>query len=497
MAKLEQLEASFEWEAFAVPLTDLNVVRLGSHEGELGTLSVLRNDEYGLAFTLESKLDHATLEGLHGDREGTLLEGVPIDAVGTLPFDKISIPKAVVTHFKQTWTVDKPSRTTAEVRASHVTRTFKSDTSGKPHFTTEWFISGPRDFRWSRLTLRERHQRAVRIRSPRGPIDETISLCRPPEGTRPDTASSIDHIRLTPIDGVQLIVSSVPEEHGPKWSRCLAIEYHHGTSPVPADSDRDAIAEALGYLFGRQLLRVGRTSFDEKGLPLEEYACSPWGRDPVRTAIASDLPPLRLGHEGSEAVFSTFVAEYLNRRSELNLREVVWTIWIAQRMPLGFELPLYSTALERLMNAWFRSSQSRSKGVYLPKAEFDAHTRDEFKTIRPRLANSKYGDRIMRKMQNAFQMGVNDRFEVFFEEIGLPIGPGELAVVKARNVSAHGGGTGEDDIQHKLDLARGYQTLLNRVILRVLGCTDSYTDYSTRGHPERRTCDPIGLASIR
>jgi hypothetical protein len=80
---------------------------------------------------------------------------------------------------------------------------------------------------------------------------------------------------------------------------------------------------------------------------------------------------------------------------------------------------------------------------------------------------------------------------VFFEELGLPVGAGEDAVVRSRNISAHGG---KSDRPHQdlVMLGTGYRTLLNRVILKVLGFKGEYIDYSVIGHPARGIDEPIG-----
>ena len=89
-------------------------------------------------------------------------------------------------------------------------------------------------------------------------------------------------------------------------------------------------------------------------------------------------------------------------------------------------------------------------------------------------------------------MGVNERFEVFFDELGLPIGAGEDAVIHSRNVGAHGGGSQEDGAD-LVTLGNGYRTLLNRALLKVLGFAGHYIDYSTVGHPLRPLDEPIGF----
>jgi hypothetical protein len=107
-----------------------------------------------------------------------------------------------------------------------------------------------------------------------------------------------------------------------------------------------------------------------------------------------------------------------------------------------------------------------------------------------------YGDRIVRRVNGANTMGVNERFEVFLEELGLPIDKGERAVIQARNITAHGGRSSRPP-QDSLWVAAGYRTLLNRAILKALGYAGQYVDYSTVEHPERAIDEPIGYRPQR
>ena len=93
-------------------------------------------------------------------------------------------------------------------------------------------------------------------------------------------------------------------------------------------------------------------------------------------------------------------------------------------------------------------------------------------------------------------MGVNERFDFFFEEIGLPVGERERKAIKARNRVAHAssGLLNERAYRDMLNSARSYRTLFNRILLKIIGYDGSYIDHSTLGWPERPLDQPIGEA---
>jgi hypothetical protein len=72
----------------------------------------------------------------------------------------------------------------------------------------------------------------------------------------------------------------------------------------------------------------------------------------------------------AEPILNRIVAAYLAARTELNLKQVVWTMWVAFRMPLTMDTPLYAAALEALMRGWFESKRSKTKGTYMPTKDF-------------------------------------------------------------------------------------------------------------------------------
>jgi hypothetical protein len=144
-----------------------------------------------------------------------------------------------------------------------------------------------------------------------------------------------------------------------------------------------------------------------------------------------------------------------------------------------------------MMNAWVASKRSRTGGVYMEKTAFQQRFAGRLSGFATAAEGLVYGDRIVRRANGANAMGVNERFEVFFEELGLPIDKGERAVIRARNVPAHGRHFSQPQ-QDQLWLGAGYRTLLNRAILKALGYAGQYVDYSAPGHMASTTtwCSP-------
>jgi hypothetical protein len=238
------------------------------------------------------------------------------------------------------------------------------------------------------------------------------------------------------------------------------------------------------------MLPIGTTTFDIHGYPIISVGWSPWGRDAQAMSRAPDEPLFRCDYKSVESNLNGFLTKYLSICDEFDLSSVAWTIWIARRTAIGPDLALYAMALERLMNSWFRNSRSKSKGTYMPKEQFEALLGEDLAKAGSKLTEAAYGDRILRRLSSAFQMGVNERFQAFFEEIGLKYSEGELQVIKSRNRAAHGGNLCNPS--EALHLSRAYRVLLTRAMLTVLGHNGTYTDYSVLGFPEKQLQEPSG-----
>jgi hypothetical protein len=484
---------AIEWEPLRREVQGA-VSRILSETGDFGTLTVRRDAEYRIAATLVTN-DRA--EWIHRHTKavpGTVGGGIEIAA--TLHGQEgLLLPKARLTRWNHRW---KPNHdtTTIQIGADHVV--WKLAGSTAPALLVDWFIGGPESDSVALWRSTKRRHAGSFARTRTGMTSGVVEH----EFVSAETAGGItesgsrDHLTLTLPSG-PVRICQVPPRFAPLWTRPFGFEYSMGAEPPPEDL-RHGVVEALGFMFGRHILRVGTTIFDSAGHSLSREAISPWGHDVIRTVGQPDRPAVPMfGWETrhqNESTLSSVTAAYLAARDELNLSHAVWTMWMAARMAVSFETPLYAAALEAVMKGWFASNQSKTKAVYMSVEDFRKVFADAIEMFRTTAEGVKYGDRILRKISGANAMSVNERFDTFFEEIELAVGEGEAAVIRSRNISAHG--TKSDRHPHDLVvLGSGYRTLLNRVILKLLGFNGQYIDYSTVGHPSRALDEPIGYRS--
>ncbi len=354
---------------------------------------------------------------------------------------------------------------------------------------TEWFLNGPHDSPWRRTS--DRSFETQHTRRWGTPTKHSSDFVGAKSG-----GGGVDHFLLQGA-GIDAVVHAVPKGLAPEWSNSVGISYF---GAIPAEEVRNGLEELLGLVFGRRLMKVATVAFDAAGFAVEEEIVSPWGTDVKGPCGRPDwsILPLSFAQGGSsnvEDVVMNLLPQYLELREKLRLDDVLWRLWLGQEAPTTIDVPIFASGLEILAGAWFKASKSRSKGKYLPKEQFDGLLGDELKTASEKLKNLKFGDRMLRKLQGAFETSGNERLRWFFDEIELPVGSMEEDALKARNQAVHPtrAHTAEEQLQF-VRMANVYRMLMVRAVLKVLSWNGPYMDYGAVGHPIRALDEPSGGA---
>jgi len=360
----------------------------------------------------------------------------------------------------------------------------------KPARLTDWYLNGPdSDGIYPgviRRELAEEYRRTV--------FGPDVTYPAMPLRHKEDAGyASVEY------DGGRFLICEVPRGCGPSWSRNIGIEFRREWGEIPDDGCREAIGEIVAFAMGRRLMHVGFTAFDEVGWPTDEVSYNPWGDNAASVCKIPDRAPIKYGreapHDRLETVLAELVPAYLAKRNELGLKDVLWLYWLSREATLGIDLLVASAGLDRLTNRWPWSAGSKKRGVFLEAKEFKRITRGEFKAIAAKLEGVEGKEHIMRALNAAYEIrGVRAKRDVFFAELGLPVGPVEEQALKARNPVAHGYGTSRSsgaDIERMIHDSDAYLTLLERVLLKLLGYNGSYVDRSAPGFPETPLDQPM------
>lgn len=206
----------------------------------------------------------------------------------------------------------------------------------------EWFLAGRFQVNWPKGTDRKVRKETSKIRKG---IDESTSH------TSSEALSSGKDYLVIDSAGLKCIVAEVPKELGPKWAKCICIEYREAFG-IPTDEIREGISELVSFVLGTHLLYIGATTLMDNYF-LGQEAHSPWGSDIQATCKAPTFPPVRLnihydwGHV--ELLINRLLPAYLEKVDSLQLRGALWNYWVARQLPSGVDLPLFSSAIEAIV----------------------------------------------------------------------------------------------------------------------------------------------------
>ncbi|KAF0194028.1 MAG: hypothetical protein FD169_2074 [Bacillota bacterium] len=376
----------------------------------------------------------------------------------------------------------------ATLNTFYIKRFFQS--KDNVEWLTEWYLNGPRGPFWFPRTTERKYT-------------ETFERNRADYSTQSgkflgDTSEgfSRDYLLVQLLD-YSCIIHKVPKSFGPTWSENIGIEYRVELGQIPSIETREAIAEIVSFVFGRQLFNIGHSLFDKHGNPLEQVSISPWADDAARYSkrhesspiIAQDYTAMSL----IEDCLKSLIPRYLELRDEFALNDVIQRYWLAGRLPIGTNIPMLHNGIEILANSWFRSKRTKTSGVYLPKNEFDRLLAEDFETVAKKLEALPHGARILNRMKGSFQTGANEKIELFLQELGLEIGDLERKSIRERNKMIHGSPSRTDvDIDNSILLANTYKTFFHRVILKIMSYQGLYIDYSVLGWPQKHIDEVAG-----
>lgn len=439
---------------------------------------ITRDSEYDLSAELKGHISQGTMRGSPpagtvtsgGESRGHTEDGRPVTLTGVVQGSSAR-------------------KGTGEVSASAIVgRVGIGDIQlNRAVWLSVWCLNGSDSIHYPRGTERIRKGEIYRARRRSGGIAGT-ELTLPGDFA---SSSSSDYFELKNAY-FHLRFCLAPVGIGPSWSRNSAIEIlSNPYDVIPSEAPKE-IVNALGYFLGRRLIPIGCTWFAEDGTPMGSESFRPWTWDAKRTCEHPDAPPVRLCTPFlNEALLSDLVVRFLDSYEELDFSHVMWNYWLAIMSPPDAAIGHFSTVLETVMNAWFRSKRSKSQGQYMPTSDFTALTRSAFSSIEAGLGVNPDKERILSRLKRANSLGANEKLAKFLNELKLPISDVEKHVMRIRNRIVHGS-SGSSDGHALVHNMRAYRAFVNRVILKCLGYTGSYIDYSSSGFPERTIDDPLG-----
>jgi hypothetical protein len=367
---------------------------------------------------------------------------------------------------------------------------------------TEWFLNGPEDGFFSRITNRKvtrtyHRERLESKESKRDKIEISPEKEKTEKGflekfdsidTSLETSSKrVDFLKIE-ANNLKFLVGKVPDGIGPNWSSNVAIEYRKAWGGIPSVSEREEILEVCSFVLGRQLLSIGYTLYDENEDIVEAYGRNPWGRSTRSFCSQPDFPPINIFAIPPSSKAETLIGGLLPKYHEVCelffFKEALWNLWISRQVPVGTNLPILAAGIESIINGWFYSGGSRSKGLFLERDRFVELLKEDLNNIRQKLEGIPEREKIVDKIMRANEFGIMERYRRFFQEINLSVASEEWDAIKERSKFVHG-----EELFDKTDWrvvvqrTQALETLFNKIFLKLLEYKGDFINRSITGWP--------------
>jgi len=128
----------------------------------------------------------------------------------------------------------------------------------------------------------------------------------------------------------------------------------------------------------------------------------------------------------------------------------------------------------------------------MKKKEYDRLFEDEFLSMESKLNDHIYKDKILNNIKTSFNMGAGKKFYQFLDEIDIEIGDLESDAIESRNPMIHDSIEISGNEEEVIRSSFAYRTMFHRILLKILGYSGQYVDYTIEGWPEKDISEVVG-----
>ncbi len=490
---VEQFFKEYSWEAleserkFNGDITAKDTMSPPAIEQNIESLHIYRDDKYKICVKAEGSIPEYSFEQdkLPEVPVGTLLPG------GVIECD--AMQEGIITVkdcFRRNHTIDYKLSDRPEMAFHALYQSYEVNWNRRmllPESETdtliEWYLNGPDStvlFCDASKTIdkvsRNVKRNGVKIAS---------------QGYTTESCSS-DCLYIKYLD-TGVLLRKISSEYKPEWNHKVALEYRTAYGRIPEAEERKKVAELLGFLMGRHLILVGDTAY-QGAVILESNMYAPCAD--VASECSSntlEIIPVHYYHDernNFREFAQTLLPVYLELRDTYGLDLVLGRYWLSNTMPIGVNMPIIAGAMESIQKVWFKGQKSKTKAVYMDKDAYEEAISEFVEQLEAKLGECENKDKLLRKISNCYQMGANEKYYTFLDELGLEYGDAERQCIKARNSFTHG--DNNDNYEEVIKHTKTMSLLLARSILKLLGYSGMYIDTSVLGHPRKHIDEKIG-----
>ena len=490
MGKNNNSVSYLEWESFN---WNLEISNIESHNGcyiipTNSKIIVSRNNEYKLNGILnidsDEKYDLTYKNNNLQPKIGEIYKGDRITGTDLTKTIQIELNDFFIENINSNYTGVK-----AEISLSKIEEKFSE---AELRTLYEFYLSGSLVQYFPRTTDRSKEER---VKKSRYSIDVESEIS---EDIASWSQGSEKDFFFVETEYFDFIVQKVKNDFLPDWANGVQIEYRNSFKSIPDLETREAVSEIVGFVLGTHILKVGETHFDANNKIFKRIATNPWGDNVISKSKSNSVPPVSFknyfDYGKIERVLNKLVPIYIDKRKELGLSDVLWKYWISKELAIGTNLPILSSSLESLAENYIDANSLIVTYTKEQKSEYRSLIEDDKKSISEKIIKYDFNNRVMNSIENPFDIGIGPKLKLFFNHLSITFTNQsvENQALRARNKMVHSTiDSSDESIKLYIGLTRAYQTLVNRVILKILKFDEKYVDYYSEGFPEKNIDENI------
>lgn len=453
---------NIEWEILKYPLAESvqGFYRLLDNEINILSVSFERNEEYDIIGKFNGIISTEDKDKLEKYNDINFNNIFIIES----EYDKIT--------FKYERTI-RVERIGQNYTITFYVTNLEKEVNSPPQtsWISEWYLNGPR-MKFNRITEYTKDEKYTKKRLVgfQSILEQNFNF---PENVM---STQKNYLYIQPKKCPDFIISKTPSELHPKWSNNISIEFYEKFG-FPDDKTKQIIFEILSFIFGRYLIKIGESGYDENGYCIFEKSISPdipFSIDIEHVCNDYDLQPIDYNDSKKdksqiEKDISLLIDEYIN--SDIDYSNVFSYLRNSILLPQQSEIVLLGGALDYLITQLRKKYDINDE--YLSEDEFNEIVGEELEEINKKL--SEY-PKLLNSLNNSYKKKGTSNFDEVFNTLNLNIGELENHAIRYRHIPAHGQKMKQKTKDKFPILVAVYRTLLNRCILKSLNYNDDYYD---------------------
>lgn len=258
---------------------------------------------------------------------------------------------------------------------------------------------------------------------------------------------------------------------------------------VPSDEERKKIRNCLSFALGRPLIKTGYSIYNSKWELVFFKLISAYSMGGAAFSLPS-LPPSPLSTRFTsfidEKILHSIVNSIYHKYDMYKFGYLSWAYWHAICAPVHIAAVHFGACIESLQKSYIDNNGKVFRSTLIERTEWKLLQKGVLEVLNSLIIDEEDSRVIKNKISSLNQTPQSIMTERFLSNIDINLSYIEKAAWKQRNNAAHGKEIEKDGEILLIREIKILKVIFHRVLLRIMGGTDLYTDYYTIGFPIKK-----------